>query len=121
MHWKPALIEAFAVLWHKVMGSSLVLSAMGAFIMIVASGCSDPSGPRFTDPPPTRFRNDGGYFLVTASAQVIAEVCGNPAARFCTVGQTIYAPNPCIWSDGYAKGICHEAGHAQGWPADHSR
>lgn len=95
-----------------------LLAALGA---LAALGCSDQPGARFTDPPPERFRADGGYLLVTASAEVIAEVCNNPAARFCAVGQTIYAPNPCAWGDAYAKGICHEAGHAQGWPADHSR
>lgn len=100
MHWKPPVI---------------------GIVLTMVAGCTDQPGPKFTNPPPERFREDGGYLLVTASAEVIAEVCGNPAARFCAVGGTIYAPNPCGWGDAYAKGICHEAGHAQGWPADHSR
>lgn len=30
-------------------------------------------------------------------------------------------PNPCTWRDPYAKMMCHELGHANGWSADHPR
>jgi hypothetical protein len=30
-------------------------------------------------------------------------------------------PNPCAWRDPYAKMMCHELGHANGWAAGHPR
>lgn len=38
-----------------------------------------------------------------------------------TVGgkTTIIMPNPCPERGDYAKLMCHEIGHANGWPADH--
>lgn len=39
----------------------------------------------------------------------------------CTVGSTIYVPNPCRWRDPYATLLCHEMGHVNGWSAFHER
>jgi hypothetical protein len=47
-----------------------------------------------------------------------------PQVRYavgCTVGGTIYVPNPCRWGDGYATLMCHELGHVNGWSAEHER
>jgi hypothetical protein len=47
-----------------------------------------------------------------------------PQVRYavgCTVGGTIYVPNPCRWGDGYATLMCHEMAHVSGWSAEHER
>jgi len=39
----------------------------------------------------------------------------------CETGGRIIAPNPCSFpdTDAYARILCHEIGHANGWPSTH--
>ena len=43
------------------------------------------------------------------------------AGGACADGERISAPNPCYFSgmDFYARLLCHELGHANGWPPHH--
>lgn len=75
--------------------------------------------------PPARYRADTLIALATASPAATARYCqgwthaGDAVA--CEWAGVAHLPNPCGYpaSDRYAALLCHEIGHAQGWPASH--
>jgi hypothetical protein len=78
--------------------------------------------------PPTRFQGEATvsvHFIPKAS---VDHACRDPDAPWFVTVQGCYEPglitisNPCEWpGDKYAQLLCHEKGHALGWPADHPR
>jgi hypothetical protein len=79
--------------------------------------------------PPLRFQHPTLVRLQTANQPVIDRLC---ASRFgpapagmrtnaCQIGGMVVAPDPCSFpeTDTYAQILCHEIGHANGWPATH--
>lgn len=80
--------------------------------------------------PPQRFQGDKVAVVVFGGRPVIEYLCGKPNADgvgpiACTGEKkhtTVMAlPNPCAFADFdfYAAIVCHELGHANGWPASH--
>jgi hypothetical protein len=77
--------------------------------------------------PPARFQADRRHIDVAfLSGPALAAVCGTPklpgAYYFgCSNGGWIAIENPCQQqaSDRYARELCHELGHLNGWPANH--
>lgn len=72
--------------------------------------------------PPKRFQ--GNVRVVIATVDNLNDVCGQPPpGKFwfgCTRGVTVFMPNPCPYGQQeYARILCHEFGHIQGWPATH--
>lgn len=76
------------------------------------------------DRPPTRYQGDNSATVVFTTEAEVQRQCPMQPPRFalgCTVGGTIYLPNPCRWRDAYATLACHELGHVSGWSAFHER
>lgn len=76
--------------------------------------------------PPSEFRGDNESKVVFTNPRSIMDMCGEKAiACVVEIGgeKVIYVPNPCRSRDRrdrYANVVCHELGHKNGWPADHS-
>jgi hypothetical protein len=67
-----------------------------------------------------RFQNNTGKYPVSCDEK------GDPLpSEACSFGppNEIYMPNPCSFppSDDYARLMCHEIGHLNGWPDNHPR
>jgi len=75
--------------------------------------------------PPVRYRGDAEVKVrFTRHATPYCGIIKAPAGSIACApvgGDLIIAPNPCAWRDPYAKLMCHEIGHANGWGAEHPR
>jgi hypothetical protein len=79
--------------------------------------------------PPAVFQRDATVTLEFARQSKIDAGCqalfGKPPAGMrtnaCATGRRLIMPNPCSFpdSDTYAHLLCHELGHANGWPPTH--
>jgi hypothetical protein len=79
--------------------------------------------------PPAVFQKDATVTLQLSSQARIDASCqamfGKPPSGFrtnaCASGHRLVMPNPCSYpdSDAYAHLLCHELGHANGWPPTH--
>jgi hypothetical protein len=89
-----------------------------------------PHSALFSDAtPPARFQHDRTITLEFAQGSDITRECqgrfGVPPAGYktnaCYTGTRAIMPNPCTFpqTDGYAHMLCHELGHANGWPRTH--
>jgi hypothetical protein len=72
--------------------------------------------------PPQRFQGDAGAMVQFKTD--VTKLCGvspDPKKRMaaCQDGEFIVLPNPCQFAEPYARIVCHEMAHKQGWPADH--
>ena len=97
----------------------LLIAALGALLWL--AGCDQPSGGgTWQDRPPSRFQGDAVAGVVFTTEGGVQRMC--PQVNYavgCTVGSTIYVPNPCRWRDPYATLLCHEIGHVNSWPSNH--
>ena len=94
------------------------------WLVLLLSSCEQPSAGQATwrDKPPARYQGDVTAGVVFTSEGRVQRMCPQISyAVGCTVGGTIYVPNPCRWNDPYATLLCHEMGHVNGWPAGHTR
>lgn len=78
--------------------------------------------------PPQRFRGDRSFHVQFVAPSKIEEACGlaKPICGYrmaaCRRGNKLIIPNPCTGNailEPYGKLVCHELGHANGWPAYH--
>ena len=80
--------------------------------------------------PPLRYQQNMAAVMVTVHPSMLAEACNVKvppgytlmACSFEDQGTpVIIMPNPCLFADGdyYARILCHESGHVNGWPATH--
>ena len=79
--------------------------------------------------PPAAFQGSATLVVEVGDQAHIDRVChplfGKPPAGMktdaCHTGERVVLPNPCTFpqSDGYARMLCHELGHANGWSANH--
>lgn len=103
--------------------SDLVTAAATALIAAAAATL-------FTDArPPARFHDDVVFMLDVRDQAGIDAAChprfGVPPRGMktdaCTLDGRVVAPNPCAFSQSerYARMICHEMAHVNGWPATH--
>lgn len=83
---------------------------------------------------PARHRPESrGVSIEFAAPEYIEYRCAERGAKFvddrgsgviaCADRNLVTISNPCALDDGgwYARTLCHEMAHANGWPADHSR
>ena len=72
------------------------------------------------DLPPLEFRNGTTFVIRPASRWQIKELCSE-AAFACAESPSgvVNIPNPCLYrDDNYARILCHEMGHINGWRHD---
>ncbi len=94
------------------------------------SGCAELKVGGVRAPPP-RFAGDNASYVHFVVSSRVDETCraGSPEAprgvgiRGCYDPTTdaIIMPNPCQFTDTYARLMCHEMAHNNGWPATHPR
>jgi len=69
-----------------------------------------------------QYQQDNSAKVVFTSSTTIQRMCANSKAVACmlTLGgeKVIYAPNPCGFTDGYARILCHELKHVNGMPKE---
>ncbi|MGZ3272430.1 MAG: hypothetical protein ACXU82_03745 [Caulobacteraceae bacterium] len=91
------------------------------------SGESEPGplGADYTWQPPFALQNGGLVSIFFTTAADVEARCG-PFAAACETRDglkrpLLIMPNPCRWGapGAYARTLCHELGHANGWPGDH--
>jgi len=76
-------------------------------------------------PPPVRFQGDSTITVTFAKPELVQELCRqrdeprDPRMIGCADKGSMHVPNPCGIDEHYAQIVCHELGHANGWPADH--
>ena len=77
------------------------------------------------DLPPKEYRGDARMQVhFTDHAQSLCSIVKAKAGSIACAGvgsDWAIMPNPCAWRDPYARMMCHELGHANGWNADHPR
>lgn len=89
--------------------------------MLIAASPLAIRGLIFDGLPPVRFQHDA-----TAQVAFVTNLdvyCGKPPSGLvwsgCYKGAIVYTLNPCQVSGDYAKHLCHELGHAEGWSRYH--
>ena len=76
---------------------------------------------------PQRYQGDNSATVIFTSRQETMDGACTPKkpglALACTLQKkTIIMPNPCLWpGNEYAKLLCHEMGHVNGWSGDHEK
>lgn len=84
----------------------------------------------FTDArPPERYQNPAKFTVEVHDQRGIERICqplfGTPPAGMktdaCSTDGRVIMPNPCTFSatDQYARMLCHEMAHVNGWPPTH--
>jgi hypothetical protein len=98
----------------------------------VAAMLAAASAALFTDArPPVRFQDDAVFLVEVRDQRGINAECqllfGVPPEGMktdaCTIDGRVIAPNPCDYSltETYARMLCHEMGHVNGWPPVHGQ
>jgi len=104
-----------------------------AALLALAAAVHSPTGfgtPNDDDWPPVRYRGNVGAYVHFTTQFVITAKCdaGDPDPPdlytvACAWGppNELYLPNPCWFpkTDSYARIVCHEMGHLNGWPDNH--
>lgn len=75
--------------------------------------------------PPPQFRGDVATRVEFVAPERVSIRCIERGATFlanaCTGQGLVTAPNPCSFSDPYARIMCHEMAHINGWANDHAK
>jgi hypothetical protein len=104
----------------------LVLLAAG---LAAAAGVAG-AGLLDDGPPPERFQGPARMTLVFAGQPATTRACDagrplppRPWRRWaCTRDGVTYAPDPCLYpNEAFARLLCHEKGHVNGWPPTHGK
>lgn len=77
--------------------------------------------------PPQRFQRNNAVRVTFTSGVAVTNICagGVPPCGYvvlaCQRASGLILPNPCTYShsDEYARLVCHELAHLNGWPATH--
>lgn len=103
----------------------------GALALALFSPALVSAVPSYVDSgmPPVRFRADNAAVVIFTGRQGIDQMCGVAGPNYIVLACThsingtpvVTMPNPCGYGDteAFAKIMCHEMGHVNGWPADH--
>jgi hypothetical protein len=102
------------------------------FLLFAAAAAAAlaPNSTPFTDArPPARFQREAITTLQISDQAGINLTCqalfGAPPAGMktdaCFTGERMVMPNPCSFpqTESYARMLCHELGHVNGWPSTH--
>ena len=104
---------------------------LAVFVVLAAAAAValPPNSTPYSDGrPPARYQGGATVMLQTTDQAGINSTCqalfGAPPAGMkmnaCNTGERIVMPNPCDYpNEAYAKLLCHELGHANGWPMTH--
>lgn len=107
---------------------------VGAVALALSTPASMSAGTQFATMndgmPPVRFQGDAAAVVVFTDRAGIDAACGiaPPPYRIIACHRTadngvsvVFMPNACPTgnTEFYAKIMCHEMGHAQGWSGDH--
>lgn len=96
----------------------------GLFLLLATAGSTIDDGW----PPRGHYRRDASAHVHFVDQEHITAFCdaGEPDdpdyyTVACQSGFRLYLPNPCTYgdSDEYARIVCHELGHLNGWPDNH--
>ena len=100
-----------------------------ALALLAAAGLPPKTTPFSDDRPPARFQGAVTVQLEVSDQARIDKIChplfGTPPAGMktdaCQTGDRVIMPNPCSFpqTETYARMLCHELGHANGWPSTH--
>jgi hypothetical protein len=77
-----------------------------------------------SEDPPARFRANTRARIRFMDEAAIGRACGDEGFGSCaSIGPLrrpwLVMPNPCGIPESYAKRLCHELGHVNGWPRLH--
>lgn len=94
-----------------------------ALLALSIGGCATLIALDPVQTPPPQFRGDVATRIEFVAPERVSLRCierGVPfLANACTGQGLMTMPNPCGFSDAYAKIACHEMGHANGWDTAH--
>lgn len=111
------------------MNKALILAITAAVAACTPGPNKDPQSAD-DGPPPVRFRGDVEATRVSFTANP-EKACraaglkniGEAGVRACSITgggrREVIIRNPCKASGQYARDLCHELGHLNGWPGDH--
>lgn len=115
------------------MNRSVIFGALAGVVLGLLA-CQPDESVVYSGQPPKAYRNDVGYGVMAVSdvskACLIAglEDIPDTIVNACTVSRgnnhVVIMPNPCAprWAnDEFARHLCHEQGHVNGWPGNHPR
>jgi hypothetical protein len=96
-----------------------------ALLGLSMAGCAAVIALDPVQPPPAQFRGDVATRIEFVAPERVSLRCierGVPfLANACTGQGLMTMPNPCGFSDAYAKIACHEMAHINGWANDHAK
>lgn len=93
---------------------------IGALLLLATAGSTMDDGW-----PPPRYRRDTWAHVLFVAPKRITTFCDdvpNPPGwetEACQEGFTVWMPNPCLFDEEYARILCHEIGHVNGWSNNH--
>ena len=98
---------------------------IGALILLPAS-CATLQALDPVQVPPIRYQRDAIATVEFITAERIIPRCiergAMVLANACSDTKLITITNPCAYQgESYARRLCHEMAHVNGWPADHSK
>ena len=96
--------------------------------LVAATPATGPGTPYYSGMPPVRYQGEG--IAIVAFVDDVSPYCGTAPAGLVVLACTqsmkdgtpvIIMPNACLFGDvdAYARILCHERGHAAGWPSNH--
>lgn len=99
-------------------------------VILKRPGDNLPPNPTYQNngTPPVRYRGDRSVMVEFVAPDKVEQACGlaKPVCGYrmmaCRRGNRLIMPNPCAGNhivEPYGKLLCHELGHANGWPAYH--
>jgi hypothetical protein len=103
---------------------SLVAALAAAAVLASAA----PASLFTSAQPPERFQHAATFVVEVQNQQAIDARCqplfGTPPPGMktdaCSMNGRVILPNPCAYpSESYARMLCHEMGHVNGWPPTH--
>lgn len=116
------------MLRHLLLGAL----AAGASAALAVSLVSCQRG-QFAQQPPAEFQGDRIVLVQFVAAEKVDAACkawgtfpelkpGQYLSGCYTRGKVMILPNPCAWPNDsdMRQVLCHELGHANGWPANHT-
>ena len=109
-----------------------MLKRFSSILLLLLPSCSEggaQSGEVASGLPPVRFRGDATFSVVATSdverdckvagLKPVAETKTEACAIIGGKAPVVITPNPCKATGAYARTLCHELGHVNGWPSTH--
>ena len=96
-----------------------------ALLILLPAGCAVLQSIDPVQDPPLRYQSDTTATVEFLAAEAIVPRClergANVLANACAGQELITITNPCNYrGESYAKRLCHEMAHINGWDAAHT-